>query len=403
MNALCNFSDIIAPIEANRFIAEYWNPKKYLLIRGQREKFEQVLPWRVINEMILGREHDASGRFRLVKDGNDIPLSSVTIPEARRFRTKRLPRLKRALLSDCLKSGAVLILNRVDDIHEPVRRLSEMIEYALHEQVYINMYAGWQSSKGFNLHWDDHDVLVLQVHGEKHWTINGFSKSCPLYKSAETIPPPKGEPLWKGVIRAGDVLYIPRGCWHGAEALDGPTVHLTCGLYNQTGHDLLAWLQSKLATHEAFCRDLPRFCGKKAQQQHLQELKQAFETFWDEQALQTFFEEKDMLAQSHERLLLPFGVSPIMDVRLTEETEILMQNPRPLQIVSDPSSDEISFCASGRQWRFHVRAKAILSFLDEKRVCSFAELTEAMQSGFDERALKAFIRELFHEGLVCVQ
>lgn len=402
MNLINSFTDIIAPIGLNNFIDEHWNPKKYLLIRGRPEKFAHLLTWQVINEMILGREHDASGRFRLVKNGKDIPLSAVTVPEARRFRTKKLPRLKRALLSDCLKGGAVLILNRVDDIHEPVRQLAEMTEYVLHERVYINMYAGWQSSKGFNLHWDDHDVIVLQVYGEKHWTINGFSKEAPLYKEAEDIPAPEGEPLWNGVIHAGDVLYIPRGCWHGAEALDGPTVHLTCGLYNQTGHDFLAWLQVKLATHEAFCRDLPRFCGEREQQQHLQGLKQTFEALWDDHALQTFFEEKDMLAQPHERLLFPFGVSSSMDVHLTGKTEILMRNPRPLQMVSDPASEEISFCALGRQWRFHARAKAILSFLDEKRACSFSELREAMQSGFDERVLEAFIRELFREGLVYV-
>ncbi len=403
MNALNRFTDIIAPCEFREFISNYWNPKRFLLIPGAPEKFASLLTWQVINEMILGREHDASGRFRLVKNGKDLSLSAVTIPEARRFRTKKLPRLKRTLLSDCLKSGAMLILNRVDDLHEPVRQLAEAIEYTLHERAYINLYAGWQSSKGFNLHWDDHDVLVLQVYGEKHWTINGFSKSSPLYKAAEEIPAPEGEPLWSGILHAGDLLYVPRGCWHGAQALEGPTVHLTCGLYNQTGHDILSWLQSKLATDENFCRDLPRFSTVTEQQQHAQKLKQAFEALWDENLLQKFLEETDMMAQPHERLTFPFGISSCEENQIEDKTEIVMRNPHPIHLHSDDKNEEVSFCALGKQWRFHTRATLFLSFLERQRRCSFAELKTATSAAIDERTLKIFLAELFHEGLVLLQ
>ncbi len=403
MNLLNSVSDIIAPIELNRFISEYWNPKKYLVIRGGPEKFAHLLTWQAINEIILGREHDASGRFRLVKNGKDISLSAVTIPEARRFRTKKLPRLKRTLLSECLKGGAVLILNRVDDLHEPVRQIAEMIEYVFYERAYINMYAGWQSSKGFNPHWDDHDVFILQVHGEKQWTINGFSKEAPLYKEAENIHAPEGEPLWSGVIHAGDLLYVPRGCWHSAEALDGPTVHLTCGLYNQTGHDLLSWLQSRLVTTEMFCRDLPRFSTEIEKQQHIQTLKCAFEALWSDRMLQTFLEENDRMAQPHERLSFPWGVSSVEDIKIYDETSIQMRNPRPLRLVTDMATNEVHFCAIGKRWSFHPKVRTILEFLDRKRRCSFAEFKDALQPAFDEKTLKVFVKELFHEGLVLLQ
>ncbi|MEK7207997.1 MAG: cupin domain-containing protein [Patescibacteria group bacterium] len=403
MNLLNSFTDIIAPIKLEKFITEYWNPKKHLLIRGEREKFIHLLTWQTINEMILGREHDTSGRLRLVKNGKDIPISAVTILEARRFRTKKLPRLKRTLLSDCLRGGAVLILNRVDDIHEPVRQLAEMIEYMLHERAYINMYAGWPSSKGFNLHWDDHDVIVLQIHGKKRWTISGFSKEAPLYKEAENIRAPEGKPLWSGVIHAGDLLYVPRGCWHGAEALDSPTVHLTCGLYNQTGHDMLSWLQSKLVTTEVFCRELPRFSSETAQQQHTQKLKQALEALWNDRLLQTFFVENDMMAQPHERLAFPFGVSSTEETQIKEETIILMRNPRPIQIKSDSANGEVVFCALGKQWRFHANALTLLSFLDKKRKCSFGDFRKAVHPTVNDDTLKAFVRELFREGMVFLQ
>ena len=72
------------------------------------------------------------------------------------------------------------------------------------------------------------------------------------YREAET-------PLWEGMLNDGDMLYIPRGWWHVATPLDEPTLHLTVGVNNPTGADLLSWFVDRLRASEDVRRDLPLF------------------------------------------------------------------------------------------------------------------------------------------------
>ncbi|NEQ84623.1 MAG: cupin, partial [Moorea sp. SIO2I5] len=61
----------------------------------------------------------------------------------------------------------------------------------------------------------------------------------------------------KCTLTPGDVLYIPRGHWHYAVALDQPSLHLTLGIHCQTGVDFLDWLVSELRENEAWRESLP--------------------------------------------------------------------------------------------------------------------------------------------------
>ena len=79
-----------------------------------------------------------------------------------------------------------------------------------------------------------------------------------------------------------------------------------------------------------------------------------------------------------------------------------MRSPRPIHMDSGENG-EVSFCTLGKQWHFHSRAVPLLSFLERQRRCSFAELKVAAPVTIDERTLKTFLAELFHEGLVLLQ
>ncbi|MGH3831563.1 MAG: JmjC domain-containing protein [Pseudonocardiaceae bacterium] len=37
-----------------------------------------------------------------------------------------------------------------------------------------------QNTAGFDLHWDDHDVIVVQLAGSKMWEVRGTSRPAPL-------------------------------------------------------------------------------------------------------------------------------------------------------------------------------------------------------------------------------
>ena len=146
---------------------------------------------------------------------------------------------------------------------------SASLERELGEKIQVNLYAGWHSEPGFNVHWDDHDVIVLQLAGRKKWMIYGETRKHPLASDVERDTTPPDEPIWEETISDGDLLYIPRGFWHVATPLDEASLHLTIGIPNRTGIDLMTWLTQRLRTSEVFRKDLPKFKCKEERSAHL--------------------------------------------------------------------------------------------------------------------------------------
>lgn len=144
------------------------------------------------------------------------------------------------------------------------------------ERVQINVYLTTNDASGFDLHWDDHDVLVIQLAGEKEWEVRGASRPVPMFRDAARNDEPSQETIWAGSMTAGDVMHIPRGYWHQATRNGrgtGQSMHMTLGFEKRTGVNWLTWLADWSREVEVFRRDLDRWSGcptdQHAQQQEL--------------------------------------------------------------------------------------------------------------------------------------
>jgi hypothetical protein len=121
----------------------------------------------------------------------------------------------------------------------------------------VNAYAAWGDERGFGCHWDNHDVLVLQVSGRKHWLIKSEPEPSPLDKFDPASAPGPTSTEWSGHLCAGDVLYVPRGWWHEVTPCGAPTLHLTVGIPALTSMNVLRWLVDRLQSDEWIRRDIP--------------------------------------------------------------------------------------------------------------------------------------------------
>jgi ribosomal protein L16 Arg81 hydroxylase len=194
-------------------------------------------------------------RLRLVQSGKPIPASAFTFVDDDASSASSLDARK---FERFLAHGATLSINKADELFPEVQTFAESCEEHFRIPVGVNLYAGWRTDNGFDLHWDRHDTLILQIHGRKHWTIYEPTVEHPLNDRLLTPPPtPKGAPVWEGLLEEGDLLYMPRGWWHVARPLDEPTLHLTAGLRHRTAATLLKWLGSELNKEAAFRADLP--------------------------------------------------------------------------------------------------------------------------------------------------
>jgi ribosomal protein L16 Arg81 hydroxylase len=297
-----------------------------------------------------------------------------------------------------LSQGASLVLDAVDELHEPLTELAEGLELFFHERIQINSYAGWRTSRGFDLHWDDHDVFILQVTGRKHWMVHSPTIPYPIAGDSKESKP-QGPPLWDEILKAGDLLYIPRGFWHVAFPLDEPTLHLTVGVHNRTGIDLVRWVMERMRASETFRKDLPRFASEELRSAHLDQIRKELLAELDDDLLNRYLRTMDTNATARGRLSLPWSATVEILPR-SLHTRLRLLSPRPLDL--QIKSGVIEFCSQKRRWRFSSDALLILQKLETNRTCSVAELLKASEENIPREKVRAFLRELIINGLVAV-
>jgi len=164
-------------------------------------------------------------------------------------------------VENLLDTGVTLVLDAVEIYDATLEIATRALRWWSHEVVQVNAYLTTRSAGGFPLHWDDHDVIVVQLAGNKSWDVRGHSRPAPMYRDAEPNAVPSDDVVWRGTLTPGEVLHIPRGYWHQATHAghDEPlSLHLTFGFAKRTGVDWLAWIADQARELEIFRHDLLR-------------------------------------------------------------------------------------------------------------------------------------------------
>jgi hypothetical protein len=390
-----DLAGLLTPFSTGEFLETCWG-QNFLHVPGTPGKFSDLLPWTELNRILEQHRFDTP-RLRLTREGQPVSATNFLSYQTNRRRPNQpIARVRAAELQKELRDGATLVIDAVDELHRPITDIAESLERLFRVRIQVNMYAGWRTSHGFDLHWDDHDVFILQVAGRKHWKVYGMTRKYPMARDVEPTTEKPETPIWEGMLDEGDLLYIPRGWWHVAMPLDEPTLHLTVGVNNATGADLLSWFIDRLRTSEDVRRDLPIFGGIEEQSALLNRLRDLFVSEWTPDILQRYLEEGDAKAQPRARLNLPWAPMPSI---LPSNGDLRVRWSAARKPLLEQVAGEIHLRARGRNWRFAAAAKPILDRLATGETCSADELLAAP---LDASTVKVFLKELVSNGLIVV-
>lgn len=153
-------------------------------------------------------------------------------------------RVDPARLFRLFDAGATLIVSQFHELHRPLARFCRGLERVFLHPVQANIYLTPPGAQGFRTHFDSHDVLVLQVSGEKQWRywdhqpVPFATNRTPWDGKAYAPDPSQAKHL---TLKAGDALYLPRGVLHdaAAQASGEPSLHITVGFLEPTWGDAL--------------------------------------------------------------------------------------------------------------------------------------------------------------------
>jgi len=158
-------------------------------------------------------------------------------------------------------AGGSLVVSQFHEVHAPLAQFCRGLEKVFLHPVQANIYLTPPGAQGFRVHFDTHDVLVLQVSGAKSWRV---WDDIPFPLPSRATPwANKQNPTGTAhalTLKPGDALYLPRGVLHEAAAQSGdaPSLHVTIGFLEASIADILRELLEILeAENPALRASLP--------------------------------------------------------------------------------------------------------------------------------------------------
>ena len=234
-------------VPAERFAAEIWGRQALLSPAADLARpFDDLLTADAVDELLADRAL-RTPFIRMAKEGRVLPPSAYTAPGGFGAEVGDQVSTDRVLAE--FAAGATIVLQGLHRTWKPLRDFSRQLILDLGHPVQINAYITPAQSRGFDPHYDVHDVFVLQIAGRKRWTVHEPVREHPFadepwsQHAAAVAARATEPPAIETVLSPGDSLYLPSGWIHSAVAQGGTTVHVTVGMPAFTladlGRDLL--------------------------------------------------------------------------------------------------------------------------------------------------------------------
>jgi len=256
------FEKLIQPITTDNFFAEYWEKKPLLIQHRNLGYYENLISYHDM-ENIVSRTDARYPSIKLVKKDATY-YDSFYPPELYSTNVKHGSDVFSGMIDTdkviaAYHSGASVALPELHLSWEPLGALCASLETYFDHAVRANAYITPGNSKGFTLHYDTHEVVVLQIGGKKHWRIYDSPVLLPLVTQKFN---PQGytapQLLFEIVLEPGDLLYLPRGYVHAAATTsDIFSAHVTIGITPYTWIDLAAQMFMSCMESARFRRALP--------------------------------------------------------------------------------------------------------------------------------------------------
>jgi len=165
-------------------------------------------------------------------------------------------------LMDLSGKGYTLYIRHAERLHHQLADLASVFEATFLGPVDIQAFATPSGSRGFPWHYDAEDVFILQTTGAKEYSLR--KNTVNPWPLEETLPADMRYerelmPLMRVLLRAGDMLYIPSGYWHKAEALETgeAAISLAVGVMSRSAIDVYEFLRSRLVQSLVWRQRLP--------------------------------------------------------------------------------------------------------------------------------------------------
>ncbi|XP_066249895.1 ribosomal oxygenase 1 [Euwallacea similis] len=230
-HSLAIFKWLINPSEVKDFFVNHWEKDVLHIKRSDPTYYSQIFSSEKLDQILRECPLHFSRNIDVVTYQNN--KKEVIQEEGR-----ALP----STLWDYYNNGcSIRVLNPHTYDHNVHSLISSLQEY-FGTMVGTNVYLTPPDSQGFAPHFDDIEAFIVQLEGSKYWKLYKPKDEDVLARdsSKNFSPDELGTPFMEVELKAGDLLYFPRGTIHEGRTKDEHSLHITISVYQHTAYaDLL--------------------------------------------------------------------------------------------------------------------------------------------------------------------
>lgn len=252
-----SLTDLLHPFSLEAFHADHDDRAPLHVPADAGRAKADLLSWARFNQLLDQRSIWTAQTLKVVFGGNPVPPHQYCSEV--RVRGVRALRPDPAKVQILAAQGASLIADDAQFLHGPIRALVEPLSRAFAGAVDANIYCSFGGVQAFGTHYDAHHVFAVQTEGEKVWRLYENRAEAPESFPADSpdlrrrIADARGPVMREVTMRAGDVLYLPRGWYHDALASSEASLHVTFSVTPLTGRAVLRSLDDLIGADPA-CR-----------------------------------------------------------------------------------------------------------------------------------------------------
>ena len=219
---------LLEPLSVETFLDDIWAKDHYHVKRGCPDYFDGLLPGPSRVDVLLEMFRHEPSAVRLVRGPDKRASDGYLLADGS---------LDLGAIRTDFGDGYTVVMDGVERFARDVGTLARLLEVELHFPIQVNAYVTPPRQTGLASHFDDHDVLILQIEGSKTWHLyvgadrppREIQRDNDKAVDADSLPAPTDVRL-----EAGDALYVPRGRVHSAETNAEQSIHLTVGIHAPT-------------------------------------------------------------------------------------------------------------------------------------------------------------------------
>ena len=383
---IATLADLLAPVSLPEFLEVFRAKRRLHVSAFDPTRAQTLLSWYDIDTLLS--RHGLDENVSIMRE-------SVLVPR-HFYMSSGGKQLNVRAFHDLLAQGVSIIVNAVDRSIPQIRQLAAAIEREMGIQTHVNAYLSFAKGGAFKPHWDIHDVLAVQVHGNKRWRIWKAVVPHPVEMADDGHINASAPPDEEIELLPGDVLFIPRGEPHAAAVSAGRSVHLTIGLRSQTGIDFLSYICKEAAKDPILRMDLPRHSFSEQTDAHEAAINRRLHQLIDAVSMSQFLQKGDLSRLPVLQTAVTGALPQLDDVlRLTLRRRVPLPD-------AAPKSDLQPITIGNEAHRLSPASIDVLRWLFDHDPTTLRALHVGLTPRHEPDAIEAAIRELLRFGFVVV-